>query len=347
MTKLCSFVKTLSAPRVHILANQKRAPAHVNDASNLVTQNTHHACARAHNCSHASNHCICLFSVYASTQYCDSDRTSVQYLDMSDSVSSISSVPPHFDPESDFTVSEAVPSEATTFVTGPLIVDEAPRVPEPVDPPISPQLLTTIIAAVKAESKSVASVATETEADLAIDQFSVDHIRKLSAKDVFIQKLRAAIDDPEKRRVVMGKYWSSLRKDLHTTEDGCVFLDNRLVLPQAIRSAFLTYLHSSHAGARAMKSKAEYVWFPHMFKSIEAMAQNCQTCRQTGKNLACVPNVKQSAPRPIVTQSLDELELDFLGPLFQNPVSQHYVLLIAILDTRLLCAVLHLLLTML
>ncbi len=109
----------------------------------------------------------------------------------------------------------------------------------------------------------------------------------------------------------MGKYWSSLWKDLHTTEDGCIFLDNRLVLPEAIRSAFLTYLHSSHAGARAMKSKADYVWFPHTFKSLEATAKNCQTCRQTVKNLACVPNVKQLAPRPTVTPSLDELEFDF------------------------------------
>ena len=76
-----------------------------------------------------------------------------------------------------------------------------------------------------------------------------------------------------------------------------------------------------------MKSKAEYVWFPHMFKSIEATANNCLTCRQTGKNLACIPNVTKPAPRPPGVQSLDELEVDFLGPLFQNPTTQHYILI--------------------
>ncbi len=90
----------------------------------------------------------------------------------------------------------------------------------PNEPNIDPQLLNTIIAAVKAETKSVASVATKTDSTLAIDQFSVDLIRKLSEKGTFIQKLRATIEGPEKRRTDMGSYWTTLWKDFLPTTDG-------------------------------------------------------------------------------------------------------------------------------
>ena len=51
-------------------------------------------------------------------------------------------------------------------------------------------------------------------------------------------------------------------------------------------------------------------------------------CQNTGKNLACVPNVKSSAPRNLVTHCFDELELEFLGASFQNPPDPQRVLLV-------------------
>ncbi len=83
-----------------------------------------------------------------------------------------------------------------------------------------------------------------------------------------------------------------------------------------------------------MKSKAEYVWFPHMFKSIESTARHCTACQNTGKNLPCTPNVTKSAPRAPVHHCFDELELDFLGPLRQNSPLQQYVLVAVDRESR-------------
>ena len=64
-----------------------------------------------------------------------------------------------------------------------------------------------------------------------------------------------------------------------------------------------------------------------MYKSIQAQPRTCVECTQTGKNLACFTNVKQSVERPIITKSFDELELDFKGPLNENPDSQRYLIM--------------------
>ncbi len=162
---------------------------------------------------------------------------------MKDSESSISSVPADFEPVSNFMTTDSSEAGAPSDDTGPLIIDEHQSIIADNKNEIDPQLLRTIVAAVKSETKSTVTVATETEQDLFVDQFSADLIRKLSAKDAFIQKIRAA-----------------------------------------------------------------------------------KNCRQTGKNLACIPHVTKPAHRRPVTTSFDELELDFLGPLFHNPPTQHHVL---------------------
>ena len=125
----------------------------------------------------------------------------------------------------------------------------------------------------------------------------------------------------------MGTNWRALWKDLHITPEGCLFLDNRIVLPVSLQQPFLTYLHATHAGAKAMWEKANYVWFKHMYKSIQAQARTCLECTQTGKNLACFTNVKQSVERPKIAKSFDELELDFMGPTNENPELQKNLLI--------------------
>ena len=124
---------------------------------------------------------------------------------------------------------------------------------------------------------------------------------------------------------IFGVYWSDLWKDLDVA-DGCLFLDDKVVLPELLRAPFLQLLHSTHAGARAMLSRCDHVWFPHLYKTIQATAQHCFQCTSVGKNLACSQRLTSPAPRSFALAPLDEIEFDFIGPLHENPVSQHYVL---------------------
>ncbi len=64
----------------------------------------------------------------------------------------------------------------------------------------------------------------------------------------------------------------------------------------------------------------------NMYKTIQATAKQCFQCTSTGKNLACPSYLTNSSPRAPATRVLDELEMDFLGPIYANPPSSQYVL---------------------
>ncbi len=73
-----------------------------------------------------------------------------------------------------------------------------------------------------------------------------------------------------------------------------------------------------------MWGRTEYVWFPHIYKSIQTQARSCVECTQTGKNLACFTIVKASAERSKVEGGFDEIEMDFTGPMGTNTENQRY-----------------------
>ncbi len=160
---------------------------------------------------------------------------------------------------------------------------------------------------------------------LMANQFSAEMIRELTRTDKTLQTVITALHGSENQRKRVAVYWADLWKDLHVS-NGCLFLDDKVVLPELLRQPFLQLLHSTHAGARAMKSRCEHVWFPNMYKTIQATAKQCFQCTSIGKNLACPSHLTGPSPRAPATRVLDELELDFLGPIYANPPSSQYVL---------------------
>ena len=58
-----------------------------------------------------------------------------------------------------------------------------------------------------------------------------------------------------------------------------MLLDDRIVIPQALRKQILQSLHSAHQGCTGMKSRAnQCVCWPGMTKSISSYKENCGTC---------------------------------------------------------------------
>ncbi len=195
--------------------------------------------------------------------------------------SSISSIPPDFELEDSSSPSATPPATDATsqsFITTISCSDAVPSsrpqaqsLPSAVDP----VLLSTLVAAVQQERRPTTSTGANTDNDLAVNQFSPDLIRVVSQSDGFLTKLQHAISGFDADRQAMGSYWRSLWRDLHVTADQCVFLDHRIVLPDSLRTPFLSFLHATHAGAKAMLEMASYVWFPHMYKAIQSLAKHC------------------------------------------------------------------------
>ena len=210
---------------------------------------------QSHACNTKAQRCNqCVVSVRSSLSHACTPvftSNSMDELNLNDSVSSISSIPPDYtsDPPS-------VPTTPTGFETGHTslpdppaatsgpVVNSQPSSPAAVDP----ALMNTLLAAVRSESRQFTHVATDTEHDLAVDQFSTDLIVSLSASDALIKKVKKALAGSDEDRQAMGTYWATLWRDLHVAPNGCVFLDNRILLPEALRAAFLQFLHSTHGG---------------------------------------------------------------------------------------------------
>ena len=95
-------------------------------------------------------------------------------------------------------------------------------------------------------------------------QFSSEMIRELTRIDKTLRAVINALNGSENQRKRLGIYWSDSWKDLHVA-DGCLFWDDKVVLPELLREPFFKLLHSTHAGARAMKSRCDHVWFPNTY----------------------------------------------------------------------------------
>ncbi len=80
-------------------------------------------------------------------------------------------------------------------------------------------------------------------------------------------------------------YYYRTFKHLHM-KHGCLFYDNKLVVPYCFHQSILLRLHEDHSGSHAMVDRANNLWWPHMRQAIRLIAQNCNDCAYFGKNLS-------------------------------------------------------------
>ena len=75
-------------------------------------------------------------------------------------------------------------------------------------------------------------------------------------------------------------YW--LRKLELSSQNDCVILGGRVVIPPIGRENVLHDLHGGHQVVSRMKSLARsLVWWPNLDKEIEMMVKHCSSCQQS------------------------------------------------------------------
>ena len=113
----------------------------------------------------------------------------------------------------------------------------------------------------------------------------------------------------------MGNFYNSYINNLHVS-GGCLYLDNRLVIPACLRSRMLHRLHEAHPGQFAMKSLAtQYIWWRKIYREIQVHSENCIECVKAGKNLKPLSNNNTIGKLPTVEEPNQGIELNFAGPL--------------------------------
>ena len=107
---------------------------------------------------------------------------------------------------------------------------------------------------------------------------------------------------------------------------GFLFYNDRIVIPEAMRSMIIAMLHHGHVSINKMDKSAEAVWWPSLHHEISDKAENCPSCRTAGKNLKTQLPQSEINRLEILTEPGQEIQLDFAGPIKSKFRGDVYIL---------------------
>ncbi|XP_055622805.1 uncharacterized protein K02A2.6-like [Toxorhynchites rutilus septentrionalis] len=151
-----------------------------------------------------------------------------------------------------------------------------------------------------------------------ISDFRLNPIRRASTDDVAVQTIinfiiegwSSSINGLPERLKVFWKY----KDDLYT-QNGLVYMNNRILIPVGIRSEILERLHVSHGGIEnTMKLARDTVFWPGINDQIRQRIQNCSACIKNSANQQHQPMQTHQIPSyPYQKVSLDLCEQQIKG----------------------------------
>ena len=154
--------------------------------------------------------------------------------------------------------------------------------------------------------------------------FSKKFLAILTGKVAILKEVRDCVirNEPDRLQDII-PYLFSYWRDL-SVKHSCVFLDERIAIPKAIKDPVLEDIHSTHPGSFAMLSLAQNIWWPYIHRDILAKASECKACTEIGKNLKSVISHRKWAPLPKCSEPNDEIQIDFGGPILNEKGIEHY-----------------------
>ena len=160
--------------------------------------------------------------------------------------------------------------------------------------------------------------------------FNKGLIASLTSKDAVLKEVRdCIIRGDEERLKALNPYLHSYWRDLHVT-GGCVCMDEKVAIPNALKDALIEDLHASHPGSWGMVCMAQHCWWPYMNRDLLVKAIECKSCTAIGKNLKSVIPAKQfKAHTPCIVPN-QEIQIDFAGPI--NNEKEHEIYILTCID---------------
>ena len=155
-------------------------------------------------------------------------------------------------------------------------------------------------------------------------------IASLTSKDAVLKEVQdCIIRSDEDRLKALNPYLHSYWRDLHVSS-GCVCMDEKVAIPNALKDAMIEDLHTSHPGIWGMVCMAKHCWWTYINRDLLVRAIECKSCTAIGKNLKPVIPAKQfKAHTPCIVTS-QEIQIDFAGPI--NNVKEHEIYILRCID---------------
>ena len=142
---------------------------------------------------------------------------------------------------------------------------------------------------------------------------SLKKIAEAAAQDAQYQDLMFAVRSAKNPRNLppghIAKMYASCWSEMSASEDGLIFLGNRIVVPCSMRPGILERLHAPHQGVTKTKllAKQLYYW-PGMVNDIKTRTESCQKCVEHLPSKPNEPLIQTTASRPMEAVSLDLFE---------------------------------------
>ena len=173
------------------------------------------------------------------------------------------------DDETLMTVKQSTPSRVRFAEEGPSKAEAAPATP------ITPM---TIQQSLRRRPLSVDDLYLDSFNFTLSKIFSSSLMASLTTKDAIFKEIRDCnLTDNEDRCKQISPYIHSFSKDLHV-ENGCVCIEDRIILPHAIKDAYVDAIHATHPGTWGMTDMATHAWWPYMHRDIATKTAKCNPC---------------------------------------------------------------------
>ena len=91
-----------------------------------------------------------------------------------------------------------------------------------------------------------------------------------------------------------------------------------MYIPTQLRKTVIDSVHKTHRGQAGMIYLAQLIWYPQIHRDVVALAQRCNQCTKTGKNLKPINPKNKHLSLPTLSEPNEGIQMDFAGPITNN-----------------------------
>ena len=145
--------------------------------------------------------------------------------------------------------------------------------------------------------------------------------------DEFMQKIVALLQKPNSTKIKhLPTLWREKFRCLSLDPNDFIYMDERLVIPKALRQIIIRSLQYGHPRRDTMLATVSNVWWPRLHREVVNLAKTCPQCQNAGKNIKPLLTQKQVGKLPTVSELNQEIAIDFAGPFKNAPAAKQYLL---------------------